>query len=310
MSYNQPGPYGGQPPQQPGPYGQQPPQPGYGYPQQPPAGPPQPGYGHPQQQPGPYAQPQYGQQPPFPQQPGYPGAPVPPPPAPKRRTGLIVASAVVALAVIGGAAYYFMSGGGGSSSVSDDGPHKLATPEKVLGGEYKRITDDGAGANDGSAANDMAKNGIQDGTSVIGAYSTVDLAGFDPSDPSSAPADLATSKGITFLGAYGKIADPGKALDAFFAGLSKDAAAGKNGSKLVGEPVAVSPDGFDNGLMKCQAAQGKDQITGNDKTDWFCAWADYSTIAMVSPGDRTKDVDKDTAVKVTVGLRKEIRVEQ
>src|SRR5436190_1888155 len=48
MSYNQPGPYGGQQPQQPGPYGQQPQQPGpYG--QQPPA--PQPGYGYPQQAP-------------------------------------------------------------------------------------------------------------------------------------------------------------------------------------------------------------------------------------------------------------------
>ncbi|MFF1376636.1 hypothetical protein [Streptomyces sp. NPDC058308] len=35
MSYNQPGPYGGQQPQQPGPYGQQPQQPGpYGQPPQ------------------------------------------------------------------------------------------------------------------------------------------------------------------------------------------------------------------------------------------------------------------------------------
>ncbi|MFI5566586.1 hypothetical protein ACIA6T_04260 [Streptomyces sp. NPDC051740] len=71
MSYDQPGPYGGQ---QPGPYGQPPqvPRPGYGSPRQaPPPG--RPGYGRPRQPP--YGQqPQHGM-PPQPPAPGGSGTP-------------------------------------------------------------------------------------------------------------------------------------------------------------------------------------------------------------------------------------------
>ena len=155
MSYNQPGPYGGQP-QQPGPYGQQPPQQPYGQPGQ-----PQPGYGYPQQapqgvppqQPGPY-----GQQPP--QQPyGYPQqqpqqAPVPAarlrPAAPvrrpdaaqrgpaKKKTGVIITAVVVAVAVIGGGVWFLTKGGGASNSdvsASTKG-YKIVPPAPV--DEYKK----------------------------------------------------------------------------------------------------------------------------------------------------------------------------
>ena len=62
--------------------------------------------------------------------------------------------------------------------------------------------------------------------------------------------------------------------------------------------------------MKCQAAKGTNMVTKKEKTDWFCAWADYSTLAMVSPGDAAADVSKDTAIDITTKLRKEIRVKK
>ncbi|MDN0196822.1 hypothetical protein [Streptomyces sp. S.PNR 29] len=325
MSYNQPGPYGGQP-QQPGPYGGpgpygQPPQapaaqPGYGYPQQPP--PAQPGYGYPQQppqgvppQPGPYGQqPPYGQAP-YGQQPPYGQAPygVPQPPAPgggKKKTGIIL-GAVAAVAAIGVGAFFVIGQGGGG--VEDDGAHKLTTPATALG-EYKRVSKDGASAGDDSAL-ELEKSGVKNGKSVLGIYSTADAGKYDPDDPSSA-AQMATAKGITYAGVYGEVSDPEAALDAFFANFKKstqekssDSGTGPKSAQLVGEPEEAELDGA---VMKCQAATGPDPLTKKEKTDWFCAWADYSTIAMVSPGDASKGITKDVAVDITTKLRQEVRV--
>ncbi|CAM5487689.1 putative protein OS=Streptomyces tendae OX=1932 GN=GUR47_09360 PE=4 SV=1 [Streptomyces tendae] len=60
--------------------------------------------------------------------------------------------------------------------------------------------------------------------------------------------------------------------------------------------------------MKCQGVEGTNPVTKKEKTDWICAWADYSTIALISPGDATKGVTKDVAADITTKLRKEIRV--
>ncbi|CAL9315978.1 hypothetical protein [Streptomyces sp. SudanB52_2052] len=318
MSYNQPGPYGGQPQQpgpygqpsqQPGPYGQPPqaPQPGYGYPQQ--APPAQPGYGYPQQapqgvppQPGPY-----GQQP----QPPYGQAPYgmpPQPPAPgggKKKTGIII-GAVAVVAAIGVGAYFVIGGGGGAGALEDDGPHKLATPAKVLS-EYNRVTKDGASAGDDSTK-ELEKSGVKNGKSVLGSYSSVDPTKYDPSDPSSA-ATLATAKSVQFFGVYGEVADPEAALDTFFANFKKSAEEDSSSSggktELIGEPEEADLDGA---VMKCQALKGQNLMTKKEQTNWFCAWADYSTIAVVSSGDATKDTTKDAAVDITTKLRPEIRV--
>ncbi|MFH8368934.1 hypothetical protein [Streptomyces sp. NPDC018031] len=158
MSYNQPGPYGQQPPQQPGPYGQQPPQPGpygqgapagqpgYGYPQQPPGG--QPGYGYPQQPPGPYGQPPqppsgqpgpYGQppQPPGGQpgpygQPPQPGGFNAPPPVPPQGGGnknkaiaLAVGAVVVVGAIVGG---FLLLDGGDDDKKGNQGNESVKVP--------------------------------------------------------------------------------------------------------------------------------------------------------------------------------------
>jgi hypothetical protein len=343
MSYNQPGPYGGQP-QQPGPYGQQPgAQPGpygqpggqpgpYGQPGgQQPGGPygtpppqpqqqPQPGYGYPQQphtqqpQQQPYGYPQQPGVPPqggYGQQPGQPGQPpygMPPQGQPGggggggRKTGLLIGAGVAVVALAAGAYFLFFSGG-----LEDDGPHTLVMPEKLLS-DYNRAGE--AGKSDDSDAEDLAESGVKNGKAVFGMYSTADLSGYDPSDPSTAPDPkvLATSKGLTIVGGYGEIADPEATLDNFFASYKKEfeenSAESKNEAQLLGDPEEVDIDGA---VAKCQALKGQDQVTKKMKTDWFCVWADYSTMALVSPGDATANVSKELAAQMTEKVRDEIR---
>ncbi|MEU5898117.1 MULTISPECIES: hypothetical protein [Streptomyces] len=266
MSYNQPGPYGGQQPQQPGPYGQQPQQPGpYG---QPPQAPP-PGYGYPQQAPpqqGGYSQPQqpgpYGQQPqpPYGQQPQAPYGQVPPPPpgGGKKKTGLIIAAvAVVAAAAVGG--YFVFAGGdddgdkkgGGSSNVAggggdgsgikDDGPHKLTTPSLVMG-DYKKDETRSSGLN-GVDLDKAEAAGVKNPKDVQAQYQ------------SGSKDNPMAQKILTFGGVYGDIADPEGVVDHMFTNAKeKNEAGGSSGQsvELVGEPKEYTPDGLDGAVLKCQ----------------------------------------------------------
>ncbi|MFD5100552.1 hypothetical protein [Streptomyces albidochromogenes] len=325
MSYNQPGPYGGQqpgpygqqPPQgQPNPYGQQPPQgqPGYGYPQQ--APPPQ-GYGYPQQG---QQQPAYGQQPPYgqPQQPGpygqqppYPGGMVPPPPGgPKKKTGLIVGVVVVVLAVIAGGAYFLMSGGG-SGDVADDGKrYKLTAPETMLG-EYKKNTANASGASGGLPAKDAAELeavGIGNPQQEGAAYKV----GEGP-----------TAKQLNFNGVWGEIEDPEAVLDAMFA-KQKESVDKNSGQglkiELIGEPEAVTPDGFENGVMKCRMMKMSGMSGASSSgapsaiTIPSCIWADHSTLGTASQADPAsflsgKGQTIDEAAATAAKVRNEVRVE-
>jgi hypothetical protein len=234
---------------------------------------------------------------------------VPQPPAPEggsnKKTALILGAVAVVVAI--GVGAYLVLGGSGAGGIEDDGPHKLATPEKVLG-EYTRAGKTGDSiekSND--TANELAKNGVENGTSVVSVYSTADLSSYDPSDPSTAPdpSDLATNKTIIVFGAYGEIADPEKALDEFFVAYKKGASSGSGKVEVLGEPEAVELDGA---LMKCQGIKGQDMMTQKEKTDWFCVWADHSTITMVVPGDATQGITKDVAKDITTKIRPEIRV--
>ncbi|KES05691.1 membrane protein [Streptomyces toyocaensis] len=320
MSYNQPGPYGGQP-QQPGPYGQQgpygqppqAPQPGYGYPQQaPPPG--QPGYGYPPQpgQPGVPPQQPYGQQPPYGQAP-YGMPPQPPAPGGGGKKAAIIVGAVAVVAAIGVGAYFVIGGGGGAGGLEDDGPHKLSTPATVLD-EYKRVGD-GNQSSDADVTKDMAKSGVKNGTAVVGQWSTADFSDYDPQDPTTLPdqSELLTAKGMTMVGGYGEIADPQAVLDKFFANIQKEVkesstsdTGGMQNAELVGDPEEVEIDGA---VAKCQATKATNALTKKESTDWFCAWADHSTVAMVSPGDNgSTGVGKDTAVDLTTKLREQVRV--
>ncbi|MBT2439233.1 hypothetical protein J7E93_03675 [Streptomyces sp. ISL-36] len=321
MSYNQPGPYGGQPqqpgpygqPGQPGPYGQQPgpygqppqaPQPGYGYPQQAPQGvpPQQPPYGYPQQQPGPYGQPP--QQPPYGQAPG-PGGYMPhPPAAPKKKTGLIIGGAVVALALIAGGAWYFTAGGGAGSSIADDGPHKLTTPETVLTEYKKKPGSEGSGEKD--SLKDAQQKGVKNATNVSAGYEVKNEAN-----------PLGT-KIISFSGLYGEVADPEQVVDDVFASIKAEADKDKgkpNEPTLVGSPQAYEPAELDGAVLKCQQAKSEaDAGTSTPAfTMTFCVWADHSTVGFVTPMDMAsmatgKAGSPEEAAALTAKLRKEVRV--
>ncbi|MEU6825676.1 hypothetical protein ABZ921_34120 [Streptomyces atriruber] len=335
MSYNQPGPYGGQQPQQPGPYGQQPqqpgpygqppqaPQPGYGYPQQ--APPPQPGYGYPQQAPqqGGYSQPQqpgpYGQppQPPYGQQAPYGQVPPPPPGGGNgKKTGLIIAAvAVVAAAAVGG--YFVFAGGGdddkggkngGSSNVADggikdDGPHTLTTPATILS-EYDKSDDSGGGFNSSDLAA-AEKAGVKDPQDVDAAYQSG-----DESNPLS-------QKAIQFMGVYGDVKDPGKVVDSMFAKLRQDS---QKNSSDTGELVG-SPKDFSTGdaVLKCQESVIKNDSGGTGASSGpkeirmpVCIWGDHSTVAVVVPVEVANamagKVSLSDASATTLRVRKEVRV--
>ncbi|MFE1379150.1 hypothetical protein ACFW6S_09425 [Streptomyces sp. NPDC058740] len=316
MSYNQPGPYGGQP-QQPGPYGQQPgpygqppqqppyggqPQPGYGYPQQAPQGvPPQQPYGYPQQgqQPGPYGQhPQYG----APQGPGgYP----PPPPAPKKsKAGWIIGGVAVVAALAVGA--YFVIGGGGGSNVADDGPHKLITPETVLGEYKKDPSADSKSKNDKKSLQEAEKNGVKNAKEVSASYKVE-----DKSNPLA-------GKLISFDGLYGEIEDPEKVVDLIFASIKTEADKDKDKSdepQLQGSPQEYTPADLDGAVLKCQ--QAKSEANPAESTPamsmTMCVWADHSTVGFVVPVDMAsllsgKGGSGEEAAAITAKLRKEVRV--
>ncbi|QES06106.1 hypothetical protein DEJ44_11035 [Streptomyces venezuelae] len=318
MSYNQPGPYGQQP-QQPGPYGQQPgpygqqpqqpgqygAQPGYGYPQQAPQGvpPQQPPYGYPQQgqQPGPY-----GQQPPY-GAPQGPGGYVPHPPAPKKSKAGWIIGAVAVVAAIGVGAY-FVFGGGGGASVANDGPHKLTTPETVLG-EYKKSPDKGGQSDDDDFTKDAEKFGLKNPQRVNASWQVKN------------DANPLAGKMLQFGGAYGQIDDPEKTLDGIFENMKAEAAKEKDGkTQLVGEPKEFTPDGLDGALLKCQEIKQKTD-SGADSSGLgpkeitlpVCVWSDHSTLGYVMHMNIAdlmagKGGSMEDAAAMAAKLRKEIRV--
>ena len=129
--------------------------------------------------------------------------------------------------------------------------------------------------------------------------------GGDPTGTISSPVGITATRG--FRRTCSSVA-PAAAAAATSTGRSRcpsGSSSTASDAKLVGEPEEVDLDGA---VMKCQAAKGTNKATKQEKTDWFCAWADYSTIAMVSPGDVTKGITKDVAIDITTKLRNEVRV--
>ncbi|MFE2924164.1 hypothetical protein [Streptomyces goshikiensis] len=286
MSYNQPGPYGGQQPQQPGPYGGQPgpygqppqaPQPGYGYPQQPPQGypqqPPQPGYPQQPPQPG-YGFPQQQQQPPY----GMPGQQ-----PPKKSKAGVVIGVVVAVAVVAGAGWYFTKGGGAGGSVSADTKgYKLVAPETV--NDFKKSTKPAETTMDAEEKKETEAIGIKNPQKLTQGYEITDKA---------KPLE---GKALSFSGFYGEIADPAKTLDASF-NLMKASAlkSGKdNEVQFIGSPETFKPSGFKGALMKCQEVKltpkkaSTNPLAPKEVTMPMCIWTDYSTMGMVTAVDVAK----------------------
>lgn len=296
MSYNQPGPYGGQQPQQPGPYGQPgqpgpygqqppqgPPQPGYGYPQQAPQGvPPQPpqGYGYPQQPSQPAGP--YGQQP---QQPPYGGGgqypPPPPGQTPKKKTGLIVGASVLALAVIAGGAYFLTSGGASNSDVADSTKGYKLTPASSVD-DYKSEGEPQAGELSSTEKKRIEGLGVKNPKQAAQSYK----AGSEDNP--------LTQKVLSLSGYWGDVTDPAKVIDGAFTNAEEGLKQDESGmsAELVGSPKAVTPSGFEGALMKCQNIKMTnpegDGTMKNGPKEFevpVCVWADYSTIGVVTSVD-------------------------
>ncbi|MFJ7268090.1 hypothetical protein ACIQV3_15810 [Streptomyces sp. NPDC099050] len=295
MSYNQPGPYGGQQPQQPGPYGQQPQQPqqpnpyggqqpgpygqqpGYGYPQQAPQGVPQQGY--PQQQPGFPQQPPYGG---YPQQPPYGGVPPQQPPK-KSKAGVIIA-VVLAVAVIGGGAFYFLGSGAGSGDVSASTKgYKIVPPATV--NDFKKGDAAGSSKMDDEQKKRTEGIGIKNPTKVGQDYAISD------------PAKPLETKSLSFSGFYGEIADPAKTLDASFAMFKASSMDEKNKDsdvQFLGSPETFKPAGFSGALMKCQEMKmvskkpSTNPLEPKEITVPVCVWTDYSTMGLTMAIDVSK----------------------
>ncbi|RZU37461.1 hypothetical protein EV284_2632 [Streptomyces sp. BK022] len=323
MSSNQPGPYGGQPPQpgpygqagQPGPYGQQPPaqpgpygnpgpygrppqapQPGYGYPQSPPPppGPPAPPqggpYGYPQQQgvppqPGPYAQPQQN---PYGQQPPHDQPPQVP---------------------YGQAPY-------GSPQPPVQGRNNSKRNGLIIGavavvaavavGVYF-LTSGGSGdgiADDGPhklTAPSTVLSEYKKGKSANGAMTQDDLKdaeNWGVKDPKDVSAEYAagnvdnplSKKVLEFAGVYGTIADPEKTVDEmFFYMKDQSTKDDEHKYKLIGEPKRYEPEALGGAVLKCQQAKGDTSGSGEgvpkEMTFSLCVWGDHSTIGLVMPID-------------------------
>ncbi|MEV6019800.1 hypothetical protein [Streptomyces sp. NPDC051997] len=307
MSYNQPGPYGGQPQQpgpygqpggQPGPYGQQPPapQPGYGYPPQ--APPAQPGYGYPPQAPGvPPQTPPYGQPP-------YGAVPMPPEPTGGKKKPALIIGGVAAVAAIAVVAYLAFGGSASGSSVADDGPHKLTTPATVLGGAYTKSPD--AGDSGG-----MTKKDLKDAEGW-GVKSPKDVsAGYQSGDKSNPLA----MKQISFGGVWGTIDDPEATVDNMFAGMKKEQQKeGTKSGEFIGSPKAYSPSGLSGAVLKCQEIKVNNSSSGPKTfTMPVCIWGDHSTLGYVLPIDFAsmmagKSSTPEAAAEIAAKLRNDVRV--
>lgn len=302
MSYNQPppGPYGPPPGQPPGPPPGQPPQ---GGPNPYAQGVPNPA---PHQAPNPYAQPGYGpyappqQQPPqpgygYPQQPGYGYPQTPQPPqsggGKGKTVGLVIGAVVVVGAIVGGV---LLLGSGDDGKLTDDGKdYRITAPRTVLG-EYTSDGDDSTA--EPLDAQDAQEFGLTAGTGVNAEWAT-----------------SGDAKKLEMLGVYGDVKDPEKSVDAVFSSLKKKSeAAGSADSDalLVGSPEPKSPEGFENGVMKCQFIKAKEEPDPDEpNTLALCAWADYDTVAVVVPHEGTKNLTLDESAKIAADLRKEVRVE-
>ncbi|MFI8927590.1 hypothetical protein ACIG3E_07930 [Streptomyces sp. NPDC053474] len=300
----QPGPYGGGQPQQPGPYGQPPqaPPPGYGYP---PQAPQQPGYGYPQQ--APYGQP-----------PQAPYGQVPPPPPPSggggKKAGAVIGAVAVVVAVAVGGYFLFAgddSSGSGSAAVKDDGPHKLTTPDTVLDGTYKLKPN--SAKNDAMSpekAKEAEEHGVKNAKDVEAQYEY-------GSDDNPLGQKL-----FQFNGLYGEIEDPEAVVDKMFGSVEEKAAKDNGGAKvtLVGSPKSFSPSGLDGAVMKCQEMKYSfgGAVTGSTKgpkemSMATCIWGDNSTIGVGITADMAnvmagKSADLDEGAEKTTKFRKEVRV--
>ncbi|MEV5505103.1 hypothetical protein [Streptomyces orinoci] len=318
MGFNQPGPYGQQPPQppqQPNPYAQGGP-------------PPQPPYGPPPQQPSPYGP--YGQQPGVPN-PYYPPMPPQQPQQSGSRTGKAVAVGIGAVvlvgALIGGAVLVLggkdsgasgkhgENGKGGKHAAAEGGQptptptvtsdgnsgtgkrYKLTNPD-TLAVEFHKLNDRGSKDFDSGDKADFETMGVHnpDGTSA---------------DYRAGVAGSSGQKQLHFIGVWGEIKDPGKVVDNVLGSLQRRLGDGKG--QLVGSSQKFTPSGLDDdAVVKCQYYRLP--LDSKDYKIPLCVWADHSTTGVTMLTESAsllagQDTPLDHGADVAAKIRHDARVE-
>ncbi|NUS44987.1 MAG: hypothetical protein HOQ24_15025 [Mycobacteriaceae bacterium] len=282
----QPGPFDPSQPYQPG---SQPGQPQYGQPQygqtQPQPGQPQ--YGQPQPQ---YGQPQYGEQPAYGQQPQGLQWPQQPPMSQVQQPGggsgngkmiAIIAAAVVLVAAIGAGAFLILNK---SDDDGDGKRYKLATPDSVAGYTLDERDSEPFNADD---KKEFAEIGVKNPQAIGASYKS-------------------GKNHLLFMGVWGDVSDPAKAVDGTFTTLHKHWKDRKS-INLVGKPEKVSGSDMPGATVKCQKVANP---TDSSESITLCIWADRSTIGLVmqdAKGGSDMSASADLVSKVRHDTRVEIK---
>ncbi|MFF3496801.1 hypothetical protein ACFYWS_36300 [Streptomyces sp. NPDC002795] len=201
----------------------------------------------------------------------------------------------------------------------DDGPHKLTAPSTMSFATYYRAGDAadpdlGLGTED---PKELASYDIKNPKEIAASYSEELLDNVDNSDPEQAQDTLQRAKNaeqFTVSGAYGEFGNPKLALGHYF-GLVRDKldeAAEKSPGHVVttlNVEEEAEADSLDGAEMEC--ADLRVDSFDNDDADretTVCGWADYSTVALVTPYDGTLGLSTEEAADLTGKIRSEMRV--
>ncbi|GAA4679277.1 hypothetical protein GCM10023347_37260 [Streptomyces chumphonensis] len=183
-------------------------------------------------------------------------------------------------------------------------PYELVLPEGLLD-TYTLIAGEDGGLPTDTTGFDEAIDAmrVEGAQGTQGAYST-----WDPSDPESLqdPSALESMEMLIVAGAWGVVQDPEASVDGFFAKLKTEQPADADG-ELQGTPQAMSPDGLDGAVMKCQIMSNVD-FEGRAQETSLCVWADDSTVAVVMPIPMSGSRSLAEGAQLTADVRAELRV--
>ncbi|WP_431780282.1 hypothetical protein [Streptomyces chumphonensis] len=183
-------------------------------------------------------------------------------------------------------------------------PHELVLPERLLD-TYTLIAGEDGGLPTDTTGFDEAIDAmrVDDAEGAQGAYSTWDLS---DSESLQDPSALESMEMLMVAGAWGTVQDPEASVDGFFAKLKTEQSADADG-ELQGTPQAMSPDGLDGAVMKCQVMRDVD-FEGKAQETPMCVWADDSTVAVVMPIRMSGSRSLAEGAQLTADVRAELRV--
>ncbi|MGW1072879.1 hypothetical protein [Streptomyces sp. NPDC002537] len=180
--------------------------------------------------------------------------------------------------------------------------HRLSAPETVLG-DYHRGHGTGISTKERNGENLFMWLGMKAPRVAASLYE-------QPDDEEGA------TRALMFRGGWGRVEDPGKAVDLYFFFLTKTAPVPMRGPAMeldAGKPEKFSPRGLDDATMKCQFAHEKRSDPGASPLPVpLCVWADHDTVGATFVFDFVKaggaGASLAEAADAAARLRGEIRV--